>query len=46
MHEEGARFVWTNAPIAMRMGPINQLAEKTDSTIIPADATSLEDLEH
>ena len=46
VHEEGATFVLTNAPIAMRMGTINQLAEKTGSTIIPADATSLEDLEH
>ena len=45
VHEEGGTFVLTNAPIAMRMGSINQLAEKTGATIIPADATSLEDLE-
>jgi enoyl-[acyl-carrier protein] reductase I len=45
-HAEGATFVLTNAPIAMRMGTINQLAEKTGSEIIPADATSLEDLEN
>lgn len=44
-HEEGAKFVLTNAPIAMRMGEINKLAEKTGSKIIPADATSVEDLE-
>ncbi|CAL2084682.1 enoyl-ACP reductase [Tenacibaculum sp. 190524A02b] len=43
-HEEGAEFVLTNAPIAMRMGELNKLAEKTGSEIIPADATSLEDL--
>ncbi|MEN9685254.1 MAG: hypothetical protein RLZZ28_1040 [Bacteroidota bacterium] len=43
-HEEGATFVLTNAPIAMRMGEINKLAEKTGSVIIPADATSVEDL--
>lgn len=43
-HEEGAEIVLTNAPIAMRMGEINQLAEKTNSQIIPADATSIEDL--
>ena len=30
-HEEGAKFVLTNAPIAMRMGEINSLAEKTGS---------------
>ena len=29
----------------MRMGQINELAEKTNSKVIPADATSLEDLE-
>ena len=44
-HEQGARFVLTNAPIAMRMGEINGLAEKTGSKVIPADATSVEDLE-
>ena len=43
-HEEGATFVLTNAPIAMRMGEINKLAEKTGSQIVPADATSVEDL--
>lgn len=43
-HEHGATFVLTNAPIAMRMGEINALAEKTNSKIIPADATSIEDL--
>jgi enoyl-[acyl-carrier protein] reductase I len=41
-HEEGAEFVLTNAPIAMRMGQINQLAEQTGSQIIPADATAVE----
>ncbi len=45
-HEEGATFVLTNAPIAMRMGEINKLAETTGSQIIPADATSVEDLEN
>jgi len=45
-HEEGAEFVLTNAPIAMRMGEINNLAEKTNSQIIPADATSVDDLKN
>ncbi len=45
-HEEGATFVLTNAPVAMRMGTINELAKKTNSEIIPADATSLEDIEN
>ena len=43
-HEEGAVFVLTNAPIAMRMGEIKKLAEKTNAQIIPADATSVEEL--
>lgn len=46
VHEEGGTFVLTNAPIAMRMGSINQLAEHTGSQIIPADATSIADLEN
>jgi len=46
VHEEGGKFVLTNAPIAMRMGAIDKLAEKTGSEIIPADATSIEDLQH
>lgn len=45
-HEEGATFTLTNAPIAMRMGKINDLAEQTGSEIIPADATSVEELEN
>ena len=44
VHAEGAEFVLTNAPIALRMGTINELAEKTGSIVIPADATSMEDL--
>ena len=44
--EEGGVFVLTNAPVAMRMGQINELAQKTNSTVIAADATSLEDLEN
>ncbi|MCO4294732.1 SDR family oxidoreductase [Solitalea sp. MAHUQ-68] len=43
-HEEGATFVLTNAPIAMRMGEINALAEKTNSKVIPADATNVDEL--
>ena len=45
-HEQGAEFVLTNAPIALRMGTINQLSEKTGAMVIPADATKIEDLEN
>src|SRR3954466_11742549 len=43
-HQEGALITLTNAPIAMRMGEIKKLADETKSEIIPADATSVEDL--
>jgi enoyl-[acyl-carrier protein] reductase I len=44
-YEEGAEIVLTNAPIAMRMGEINKLAETCgNAPVIPADATSDEDL--
>jgi enoyl-[acyl-carrier protein] reductase I len=46
VHEEGGIFVLSNAPAAMRLGSIDQLAQKTSSQIIPADATSVEDLEN
>ena len=42
--EEGAQITLTNAPVAMRFGKINELAEKLNAPIIPADATSMEDL--
>lgn len=45
-YEEGARFVLTNTPIAMRFGEIDELAAKTESIVIPADATSEKDIEN
>jgi len=45
-HEEGATFVLTNAPVALRLGTIAELAEKTGSQVVPADATSMMDLEN
>ena len=42
---EGAKIVLTNAPIALRMGKINELATECNAQIIYADATSIEDLE-
>ena len=44
--EEGGVFVLTNAPVALRMGQINELAKKTNSKVISADATSLDDLQN
>jgi enoyl-[acyl-carrier protein] reductase I len=45
-HEEGAVFTLTNAPVAMRMGAINELAKKCNAEVIGADATSMADLEN
>jgi enoyl-[acyl-carrier protein] reductase I len=44
-HEQGAKFTLTNAPVALRMGEINKLAEQCGTIVIPADATSVEDLD-
>ena len=43
-HEQGATFTLSNAPVALRMGEIHDLAKKTNSEIIAADATKTEDL--
>ncbi|MBQ2590829.1 MAG: SDR family oxidoreductase, partial [Paludibacteraceae bacterium] len=44
--EEGATITLSNTPIAVRMGTTNELAEKLHAEVIPADATSVEDLEN
>ncbi len=41
---EGAEIILTNAPIALRMGEINKLAEECNAPVIPADVTSMDDL--
>ena len=45
-HEEGATFTLTNAPVAMRLGAINDLAKECNAQVIPADATLIPDLEN
>ncbi len=42
---EGAQITLTNAPVAMRFGEINALAEQCKAPVFPADATVMEDLE-
>ena len=42
--EEGAKITLSNTPLAVRMGTTNELSEKLNAPIIPADATSVEDL--
>src|SRR5687767_7693880 len=43
-HEEGAQLVLTNAPVALRMGEINKLAEAVNAPVVGADVTSMDDL--
>ena len=43
-HEEGAELILTNAPVAMRMGEINKLAEIVNAPVIPCDVSSNEDV--
>jgi enoyl-[acyl-carrier protein] reductase I len=45
-YEEGAVFTLSNTPVALRFGEISQLAELCHAEVIPADATSVKDLEH
>ena len=42
--EEGAKITLSNTPLAVRMGTTNELGEKLNAPIIPADATNVEDL--
>jgi enoyl-[acyl-carrier protein] reductase I len=44
--EEGAIITLSNTPLAVRMGTTNELAKKLNAELIPADATSVEDLEN
>lgn len=44
--EEGAEIILTNTAVSIRMGTINDLAKKCNAIVIPADATSVSDLEN
>lgn len=45
-YEEGAEFTLTNTPVSIRMGEIDELAKACNALVIPADATSVADLEN
>lgn len=45
-HAQGAELVLTNAPIALRMGQINELAAAVNAPVIPADVTNMDDLKN
>ncbi|HEC45100.1 MAG TPA: SDR family oxidoreductase [Bacteroides sp.] len=45
-HEEGAEFTLSNTRVALRLGTLGELSEKTGAEIIEADATSLKDVEN
>ena len=44
VHREGGQFILSNAPVAQRLGGLDELATKTGASIVWADATSDEDL--
>jgi enoyl-[acyl-carrier protein] reductase I len=44
--KEGAAITLTNAPVALRFGEIQKLGARLGCEVIPADATSIEDLEN
>lgn len=43
-YKEGASIVLSNTPLAIRFGSINKLVKKTNSILIPADATCNNDI--
>jgi enoyl-[acyl-carrier protein] reductase I len=45
-YQEGAEFILTNTPVALRLGTLAELGKKCNAPIIPADATSVEELEN
>ncbi len=46
-YEEGAQIVLTNAPVALRMGEINKLAEACgNAPVMGADVTNMDDLKN
>jgi len=42
--QEGAEIILSNAPIALRMGELNKLAEECNAPVIGADVTSNDDI--
>jgi len=44
IHREGGQFILSNAPVAKRLGGLDELATKTGAEIIWADATNADDL--
>jgi enoyl-[acyl-carrier protein] reductase I len=45
-YDEGAQLVLSNAPVALRMGEINKLAEKVNAPVIGADVVNMDDLKN
>ncbi|MCZ2357006.1 MAG: SDR family oxidoreductase [Bacteroidia bacterium] len=43
--EEGATFILTNAPVALRFGSLRDLSEQTNSEIVPCDVSVQDDVD-
>lgn len=44
VHREGGKFILSNAPVAQKLGGLDELADKTGAKIVWADATNDDDL--
>ena len=44
-HNAGAQFVLSNTSVALRLGRVQELAEKCNSKFVASDATSVEEIE-
>lgn len=45
-YEEGAVFTLSNTPVSLRLGELKELSARCNAPIIPADATSVSDIEN
>ncbi len=44
-HREGASFALSNAPVALRLGSLKELSEKTGAPVIPCDVSKEDEVE-
>ena len=45
IYHHGGRFILSNTPMALRLGGIERLSEATESEVVSADATNIDELE-
>ncbi len=45
-NREGAEFALSNAPVALRLGTLDELARQTGSSVFPCDVTKDDEIQH